>query len=555
MRARLVLVTLIAGFLLPACHKNNNPAPGFSVQFEAPDGSGYSGGQSTGFGYNATWPWDFTLASGVTVTGKVTDGLGVAINNADVSFRNVPTSPAIGEGTTDASGNYSLLIGAGAWTAVVKSGSNTLGTLTVPGQVVSAPGPVTINFQFPATFAISGTVFAEGGGAIPNAKVKFSGTATQADVSVTADANGFYNTSLVPDTYDAVVTPAGATATTHLKQKFPLQLLAQKVQDFTLLRGIQVTGTVLNDLGAPLLQDTKVDIIMPPGSSFYAPNDVQTNQTTGTFSIGPVPPGVNNFEFKPPEDSRYPIQRWARNILGPTTQTEDFSLAKGFLLSGTILQDDAATPEANVKVTPQPTNGSLAPDKSTTDSLGRFETSVFAGTYNVEIKPDPTNLQLIETRTVTILADTTLDVTLTRGAILTGTVYQPDGTTPEPNIKVEIPNVSGASDTTNGSGVYSFLAPVGTHTLDLFAKGGTYQDQALASVSGVVVTAPGPVTKNITLALAVTGTTVVTGTVFAPDGVTPIQGVVVTSRDDLTGDINGKTTTNASGAYTLVVVH
>ena len=45
----------------------------------------------------------------------------------------------------------------------------------------------------------------------------------------------------------------------------------------------------------------------------------------------------------------------------------------------------------------------------------------------------------------------------------------------------------GTSDVTDGAGVYSFLAPVGTPTLNLTAENGFFQDMALDPVPGVVV--------------------------------------------------------------------
>ena len=138
-----------------------------------------------------------------------------------------------------------------------------------------------------------------------------------------------------------------------------------------------------------------------------------------------------------------------------------------------------------------------------------------------------------------------------RGAILTGTVT--NGGPAEPDIKVEIAGVTGASDVTDGSGVYSFLAPVGTHTLTLTAEAGSLQNMALQPVTGVVVTTPGPVTQNIALSLAATGSTVVQGTVFEPNSTTPVAGAEVIARDNTTGNVLGKAISDGSGNYVLVI--
>lgn len=90
-------------------------------------------------------------------------------------------------------------------------------------------------------------------------------------------------------------------------------------------------------------------------------------------------------------------------------------------------------------------------------------------------------------------------------------------------------------------------------TLDLTDEGGTLEDVTLAPVTGVAVATPGPVLRDITLSLAASGTTVVTGIVYEPDGVTPRLGVTVTARHNTTGDIIGKATSDSAGAYTLVI--
>ena len=62
-----------------------------------------------------------------------------------------------------------------------------------------------------------------------------------------------------------------------------------------------------------------------------------------------------------------------------------------------------------------------------------------------------------------------------------------------------------------------------------------------------------PAGPSSALTLATTGGTVVTGIVYEPDGTTPVQNAIVTARHNTTGDIIGKATTDALGAYSLVI--
>ncbi len=100
--------------------------------------------------------------------------------------------------------------------------------------------------------------------------------------------------------------------------------------------------------------------------------------------------------------------------------------------------------------------------------------------------------------------------------------------------------------------MYSFLAPVGTHTLDLTAENGPFEDIMLDSVENVDVPAPGPV--DIMLSVAITGARVVQGTVFADDGVTPVAGTQIKAVDNQTGEVIGLAITDINGDYLMVLM-
>ncbi|MEE9125820.1 MAG: carboxypeptidase-like regulatory domain-containing protein, partial [Planctomycetota bacterium] len=447
----LSVLILILGVGIWACSSSKRSKPTFNLMFEPPPASGFSSGSIDQVRFGGTVAVNFTLPTAVTLSGQVTDGTGTAMNNVDVGFRTSTTMPEIANDTTDPSGNYSVVLPAGPWVAVVDSNVANLGKLTVSGISVVAPGPVTQNFQFASPVSVSGTVFELGGPAIGSAQVKLTGAQSGVSVTLTANGSGFYTTTVVPDTYEAEVTPAGASATTHLKEKFPSIVVSTgTTRDFSLQPGVTVSGVVRDNLGQPLLENTDVKVVLASTSNFFAPAGVTANSADGTYSIGPVPSGSITFELEPPGASGFPKQQLTRSIVGPTTQTEDFGLAIGVVLSGTIVQNNGTTPEPNVEVKPIPTNGTLAPDDDDTDGSGVYQISLFPGTYTVNITPDPTNLQMPEVQTITITGATTLNVTLTLGATLTGTVT--NGGTPEPDIKVEIAGVTGASNVTNGSG-------------------------------------------------------------------------------------------------------
>jgi hypothetical protein len=544
------LILFAASLLIAACGGGGGGTV-VSLSFESPRGSGFADGQMNNVPVARSVRRDFTFAPGVSVTGRVTDATGAPIADARVSYRLSATTPDIDADTTDAGGYYGVTVAAGTWVALVEA-DQALGTLTVPGVAVTAPGPVVRDFAFPPPLAVGGHVFDSLGAGIDGARVQFRGGRTGARVTVFCDAGGAYAAMLPPDTYEAVVTPVGPAEDTHLRQRFPgIVVTGAVARDFTLRRGVLVSGTVFDDLGMPLLAETGIDVQLGANSMYFAPDGATTDAGTGTYEIGPLPLEAVTFVVRPPADLGFPAQRFARRIIGPLAQTESFMLERGVVLSGTIVRDDGTTPEGDVEVDLVPPSGGIAPDGDRTDGSGTYRIALFPGTYEMRITPRPQNLQLPESRTVRITGATTIDVTLTRGAILRGTVRDPSGA-PTERIRVEIVGVVGAADTTDGSGLYSFLAPAGTHTLVLTAEDGPFENVALAPVEGVVVTLPGPVTEDVTFALATTGSSVVRGTVFAPDGVTTVAGVAVEAVD-ATGAVIGRTATDGTGAYVLVI--
>jgi hypothetical protein len=525
----------------------------FGLMYEAPGGTGFAGGALNKLKFAAAQTKNLTLSDGITVTGTVTDGNGMPLANVDVAFGPAATSPSFDDDTTDGSGNYSVTIPAGTWMALLDSGSGTLGTLEMNGLSITDPGPVTFDFQFAAPVAVMGSVTEAFGPAIANAELRFRGQQTDADVTVNADGAGMYTANLVPDTYSAEVTPAGASATTHLEETFSsIVIVGGMTRNFALTAGVTVSGTVLNDVGLPFLDDVDIEIVLPANSPFSEPSDVTSDGNDGSYSIGPVPPGNITFRLEAPDDSGFPRQDITVQVVGPGVQMSDLMMRAGFVVSGTIYREGGVTPEDNVEVQPVPTNGSLEPDDDDTNGTGFYEVSVFAGYHDFELTPDINNLQLPETVRIQVTGDMVQDFTLTTGVLVTGTVTQPGGVLTEEDVRVEIQGVRDASDVSDGNGDYSFLAPAGTYTLTLTAENGSFEDMALAPVTGVVVAAPGPLTQDIQFALATTGRYVVSGIVYEPDGITPSVGTEIEARDGL-GDVIGRTFSLAGGAYVLVI--
>ena len=324
--------------------------------------------------------------------------------------------------------------------------------------------------------------------------------------------------------------------------------------DFDLLQGATVSGTVLDNLGLPLPQATDLSVVLGAASNYFAPPSVLT-ALDGTYTIGPVPPGNVLFELIAPGASGFPLQQLTNVIGGPGPQAGvDFPLLAGYVLSGTILQDDFA-PAANVGLDLIPQlAGVLAPAGAVTDALGDYAISVFPGDYDILRTTQIANLQLPELQAFTMgNVDLDLDAILTLGALVQGTVTQPGlPLVPQLGVLVEIAGLLGASGLTDVNGDYSFLAPAGTHTLELLAQNGQFENMALDPLTGVSLIAGVPQVANIGMILATAGPTLVTGVVFEPNGLTPSVGVEITARN-ASGDVVGRTISGVGGTYALVI--
>lgn len=540
--------------LLAACSSSSSDddkkGPTFTTTFVAPHDMDLVGGQKKAE-YKNEVTLDYTLTDAVPVTGTVTDGALNPLVGVRVSFAPSASAPALDWDVTDGSGDYAVALKPGTWVARVEAagenGTHTFGDLDVPEF------GTTIDLMFPAATAITGTVYETGGPAIPGATLVFTGQSTGAVVAVVADGAGDYAADLPADTYDVVVTPSGGSATTHLAEVMHGVVVATPgAMDFDLDAGATVSGTVLDDLGSPLLDAATVWVELPEGSDYVAPASTTASASDGSYSIGPVPLGSVTFVVAPSSDTGFPEQEVPHTISSSGAVTEDLMLVAGVVVQGTVLEDDGVT-GADCTVQFVPADGDLRTQAVATDGAGDWTVSVFPGDYEVVRTPnDPGDLQLPESEMVTITAATTLDATLTAGVVLQGTVLEPDGGTPASDVHVALAGVPTSSDTTDALGGYSFLAPVGTFDLVLTGTTERWMYTPLEDVTGVVVTAPGPVTQDVTLSLSTTGSTVVTGMVFAPDGTTPVADVEVTARDEQ-GDILGRTYTATDGSYTLPI--
>jgi hypothetical protein len=135
-----------------------------------------------------------------TISGKVTNSLGVGISGATVYFADVPgaSTNAIFTATTDASGNYSRGVTSGNW--YVAAGASAYNTSSDRLLTVSTAGISGINFGLVGNAKVTGKVTRRSDStAVASASVYFSrsaGASASPAFTATTDASGNYTQSV-----------------------------------------------------------------------------------------------------------------------------------------------------------------------------------------------------------------------------------------------------------------------------------------------------------------------------------------------------------------------
>jgi hypothetical protein len=188
------------------------PAGVFTVSFLSPEGNGLASLPRPGQFVVDDVILDATLPPGVTLSGRVTDPLGVGIFNADLDFDDPLTGVAypVFDDDTDALGNYTAVLPPGTYDVNIDPGPGVrLVAELHPGQIVA--GPTTFDIQLEAGVFVSGQVVDTGSNPWPNIDidVRFPGTLIEIETARDdTDPDGLYQVVVPVGTWDFVFTPS-----------------------------------------------------------------------------------------------------------------------------------------------------------------------------------------------------------------------------------------------------------------------------------------------------------------------------------------------------------
>jgi hypothetical protein len=345
----------------------------------------------------------------------------------------------------------------------------------------------------------------------------------------------------------------------------------------------QISGTVTAASGGALLSSVWVTAYTSRTASEYAYVAYDYTDATGTYSLTGLADGTYYVRYEK-TDYLTSFYNGKASLAtadavtvtgGGTTPNTNAALVLGGKISGTVTATSGGLPLQSVIVSLYSSNTGEEYDydmSDYTDAAGAYEfTGLAAGTYYLRFsKTDyltvfyngKSTLATANGIPVTLEATTTINVALTLGGKITGTVTAASGGAPLQSTEVCAYTSRSDSmydcydyDYTDASGVYTISGlPAGTYYLrfshtdyfDSYYNG----KSSLATADGVSVTLGG--TSTINAALVMGGK--ISGTVTAANGGVPLEDVTVyafTSRTAELYDYTAYDYTDAAGKYTL----
>lgn len=342
-------------------------------------------------------------ANGITGNVLKTNGQPVWPCNIDIVNRQTNQPVIIAGDTTLPNGHYNLVLPDGRYNLTFKP---VIGTHTFQGLFNDARvqgNTVTVNQSLPTGSYFKGKLVTSTGAGVGFADIRFKDAFGNLIGTVQdngSNADGTFNTLVVPGIYTAEIVPAVAD------HKVPIEMLSQNLNadinlgNVVLQDGFVLTCTVTD---ASLFPITGARIIVRNPNNhvkFFTP----TNNTSGTGVAQVVmPPGAWDVVAEPPpaqEGTLATATQWSWNASADAT-LPNFALVAGKSVTGKLVggSPSAAVVNADIdfdKMIP-PTFPRVETMSDFTDGLGNFTQIVASGLYRVTFNP-PVATKLLSLR-------------------------------------------------------------------------------------------------------------------------------------------------------------
>ncbi len=537
---------------------------------------------------------DFPCARATTlVTGTVKDALTQeGLQGYEVQADSQNTGPDVNMITYSGSdGSYAFGVVEGDWEIEMNEGLPiTTGYALPPSQHVTAP----------ASGTVSGTDFLlEKAGTITGLVYEDDGVTPIEGASVDVHEFGTWNwvayTETLPDGSYTLWVPSGTYMvrvfrvegwqeqyylnTGNSQEASPVVVTAPDETsgiDFVLVRAGAITGHVYQDDGVTPIEGASVDV-----HEFDTWNWVAYTETLpdGSYALW-LPSGtyvVRVFQVEGWQEQYY-LNAGSREQATPVVVTVpdetsgiDFVLVPtGPIITGHVYEDDGVTPIEGAHVGASlfgPSSEWVASDQTGAD--GSYRLAVPSGTYDVLVHDVPGWLDQYydgvrfddqATPVIVIEGQETagIDFVLQPAAIISGHVYQADGSTPISGAGVSAFDEAigkWVGTATGDDGSYSLRLPSGSYKVWANADAwvGEFYDNLNRIENATVITVVAPEERSgIDFALTEASATI-KGHVYQEDGTTPIIAARVTAHVHSTGDYMGFTHAGDDGSYALPV--
>ena len=294
----------------------------------------------------------------------------------------------------------------------------------------------------------------------------------------------------------------------------------------TLKSGWFVSGTVTDLLSAPVVNGDLNFLDLATQLVILTLDD--NTDALGRYKVI-VPPGTYDITASGPTGSGlFPATQTGVLITGDTAI--DFNLVPALTLSGTVITASSApVVGADIDVRDAVTGVKLITPGDNTGEGGAYSVSIPVGVYDLDYQPlvDPSNkLAPVRLPGVPITNDTTIDVTVPAGLILSG-VVRIAGTVPVAGVDLDVKYaLTGAvvpvvGDATDALGNFAMVIPTGPMNVEV-------EPPIVFHLSSVLLPGLAPSTDTfITVALD-TGI-LISGTVTDSTGTSPVPDVQVSA--------------------------
>ncbi len=498
-----------------------------------------------------------SYAQQVALSGTVTKSDGSAAVGLTVVLENGGTVE--GESVTDGAGNYAMSVNTGTYDQlrVRNMGSEIAG---LPSNIehtantsLSITTNTTINITMPAYIHLSGKVLYTTGdlvaGASLMAKKWINNSESPPWDTETSGSDGAYSLYQEPGGIKIWITPSGGEQVALV-----YTINSDTTMDIVIPKTLTVSGSVTNYSGSPIRDIT---IAFEKGTEQFQTTTDPSGSYTKSLNPGTYKIRLRNGVGATIADGvPASLEETIIESVVLSTDTSIVLAAPFYPALRCSVVNSAGNPVADIPLMSKKWDGgSEAPpwDYDTTGTNGVGTLRVGSGSNKVWVTPPAVSNYVEMDFEVTATADSTIVITLTRGATLSGTVYRADNT-PVSGINIALEKDADQwMKATDASGAYSIPMQPGVYRLRVRNLG--------TSIPGIPATLEHTVTETLDLTQSVNLDIylplfpTITGVVRNALG-SPVSNVSIQAKRWENGSESppwAEYTTGSDGAYTLTV--